>query len=150
MRELLENAREELKRIDHLVYVTLKYTRTVDVFISVIERMINAYEYIVDALLKNAIEEGDVIEQPDNPLAKADLALKLYEGKRIKENIKKYLLLRKLRRTEYKKSNEFRRHVTMSTVIDNQLIEVNIDSITEDFHALKDFLDYINKKLTEK
>ena len=40
MTENLENAKEELKRIDHLIYVTLKYTRTVDVLLSVVERMI--------------------------------------------------------------------------------------------------------------
>ena len=41
MIESLENAKEELKRIDHLIYVTLKYTRTVDVLLSVVERMVN-------------------------------------------------------------------------------------------------------------
>ena len=31
---------EELKRVDHLVYVSLKYTRTVDVIRSIIDRLI--------------------------------------------------------------------------------------------------------------
>jgi hypothetical protein len=147
MKELLENAKEELKRIDHLVYVTLKYTRTVDVFISVIERMINAYEYVVEALLKNI--EDNVDEQPDNPLMKAEIVRKHYDRKKIQDNIKKYLVLRKLRRVEYEKSNEFRRHVTMSAVVDDQPIEINIDNITEDFHNLKDFLEYIHKVIDD-
>ena len=130
-----------VKRIDHLVYVTLKYTRTVDVFISIIKRMINAYEYIVEALLKNA----DVLEQSNSPLTKAEIVKKHYDSKRVQKNIEKYLVLRKLRRAEYQKSNEFRRHVTMSAVVDDKPIETNIDSVTEDFHALKDFLEYIEK-----
>ena len=30
MKEALDNAKEELKRVDHLFYVSLKYTRTAD------------------------------------------------------------------------------------------------------------------------
>ena len=145
MKETLENAREELKRIDHLIYVTLKYTRTVDVFLSIIERMINAYEFVVDNLLEKAIAEGKIMEEPDIPLARAQAVLDVYESKKIKQNIQKYLLLRKLRRASHEKRNEFRRHVTMSAVVDGKLVEVDIDSITEDFHKLKEFIEYIEK-----
>ena len=33
MNEYLLEAREELKRLEHILYVSLKYTRTVDVLI---------------------------------------------------------------------------------------------------------------------
>jgi hypothetical protein len=148
MKDAIENAREELKRIDHLIYVTLKYTRTVDVFLSVIERMINAYEYAVEALLKLSIKEGRATVEPDIPLSKAQLVLDLYDSKKIKENIKRYLLFRKLRRANYEKSNEFRRHVTMSAIVEGKVIEINIDKITEDFHELKDFIEYVDKKIS--
>ncbi len=150
MNELLENAKEELKRIDHLIYVTLKYTRTVDVFLSIIERMINAYEFIVDVLLELAVKEGKVIETPDIPLAKAQLVLDNFESAKIKENIEKYLLFRKLRRAHYEKRNEFRRHVTMSSIIDGKLIEINIDNITEDYHNLQNFIEFVQKLIEEK
>jgi hypothetical protein len=54
-------------------------------------------------------------------------------------------MLRKLRRAPYEKGNEFRRHVRMTASIDDQTIEVNIDSITEDFHKLKRFIEYVEK-----
>ena len=116
MDELIENAREELKRIDHLIYVTLKYTRTVDVFLSIVDRMINSYEFIVDALVQELVNEGKIVEAPDIPLEKANLVKKEYDSNPIKRNIKKYLLFRKLRRANHQKSNEFRRHVTLSAI----------------------------------
>ena len=146
MKDAIENAKEEMKRIDHLIYVTLKYTRTVDVFLSIIERMINAYEFIVDALIKKLQHENKIVEDLESPLVKAQAILKNYDSKPIKDNIEKYLLLRKLRRANYEKSNEFRRHVTMTAVVDGKVIAVNIDNVTEDFHKLKDFLEYIEKK----
>ena len=144
MIESFENAKEELKRIDHLIYVTLKYTRTVDVLLSIIERMVNSYEFVIESLLRKAVEEGK-IEMPDNPIAKANTIKELYSSKSFQDRINKYLLFRKLRRVEYEKINEFRRHVTMITEVDGEKIEVNIDSITEDFHKLKSFLENIEK-----
>jgi hypothetical protein len=150
MKETMENAREELKRIDHLIYVTLKYTRTVDVFLSIIERMISTYEFLVDALLKLAISQGKAYEEPDIPLAKAQLVQKLYDSKKIKDSIEHYLMLRKLRRANYERSSEFRRHVTMTSLVEGKVIKVDIDSITQDFHNLRDFVDYVDKKISEK
>ncbi len=149
MKDAMENAKEELKRIDHLIYVTLKYTRTVDVFLSVIERMINSYEFIVDALIKLAIHEGKLKKEPDSPLTKAQEIVRIYDSKKIKDNIEKYLVLRKLRRANYEKSNEFRRHVTMAAIVEGKVVEVNIDNITEDFHELKEFIEYVDKRINQ-
>ena len=147
MNEFLEAAVGELKRADHMIFVSLKYTRTVDVFLSIIDRMINSYEFIVDALVKKALQEHKVIEDPEIPLAKAQAVLETYDSKVIKDNIEKYLLLRKLKRANYEKSSEFRRHVTMTALVDGKVITVNIDNITEDFHKLKDFIEYVEKKI---
>ena len=52
MREETDNALEELKRADHLIYVSLKYTRTTDVIRSTIKRLISAYNYAILDLLE--------------------------------------------------------------------------------------------------
>jgi len=145
-KETIKDAKEELKRIDHLIYVTLKYTRTVDVFLSIIKRMINSYEFIVDALLEKAKEEGKIEEIPDIPLTKANKVLEFYDDKDIKEHIEKYLVFRKLRRSNYEKKNEFRRHVTMSAIIDGKVVEVTIDSVTKEYHSIKDLIEKVTKK----
>jgi hypothetical protein len=145
MNNLIENAKEELKRIDHLIYVTLKYTRTVDVFLSIIERMINAYEFIVDALLEDLKKEETIKDIPEIPVGKAELVSQHIKTKKIKEHITKYLLFRKLRRAPYDKDNEFRRHVTMTAEVNSNIVKVTIDSITEDFQSLKAFIEYLEK-----
>ena len=64
---LLEDAGEELKRADHLVYVSLKYTRTVDVLMNSLSRMIDAYDYLIGALLLYAKEEKSLQVIPSSP-----------------------------------------------------------------------------------
>jgi hypothetical protein len=145
MLEELENAKEELKRIDHLIYVTLKYTRTVDVLISVVERMINCYEFMINALIKKAVADGSLETEPDNPITKAQEIIRLYTSKTIKANIEKYLMFRKLRRVAHEKMNEFRRHVTLTAEVDGKEIKVHIDNITEDFHDIKKFMEHVEK-----
>ena len=50
MNTSLSDAVEEIKRVDHLVFVSLKYTRTVDVIKSVVDRIISALDFIFIAL----------------------------------------------------------------------------------------------------
>jgi hypothetical protein len=150
MIESYDNAKEELKRIDHLIYVTLKYTRTVDVLLSVVERMVNSYEFIIEALIIKAKDEGTLPEDVNNPIAKANFVLKTYSSAVLTRNIKKYLMFRKLRRVEYTAKNEFRRHVTMTAFVDEQKIEVHIDSITSDFHELRKVLEILQNMVTEQ
>ena len=60
MQESLERAQSELKRADHLTYVSLKYTRTVDVLKSIISRLIATIDEGMDALLHNTKNQGKI------------------------------------------------------------------------------------------
>jgi len=62
--EYLDEAIEELKRVDHLVYVSLKYTRTVDVIKSTVGRLINAFDFAVQQLLEHAKEKKKLDNNP--------------------------------------------------------------------------------------
>ena len=67
MRESLDNAKEELKRADHLIFVSLKYTRTVDVIKSIVERLLNAFNLGIEALLIHAKGKGGTDTIPTIP-----------------------------------------------------------------------------------
>jgi hypothetical protein len=145
MKESLDQAKEELKRVDHLIYVSLKYTRTVDVLLSVIERMINAYEFGIDSLLKKAIEDKKIKEMPERVVLKAEIVKKTYDDPIILENIGIYLLFRKLKNVEYQKSEEYRRHVTMTSEVDGREVKIDIDSINEYYKKIQSFIKYIEE-----
>ncbi len=149
MKESFSNASEELKRIDHLVYVTLKYTRTVDVLISVLRRMISTYDHACETLLKIAKAQGKIDEVPEMPLLKAHKVRELYPQKIVQENIKTYLLIRKLVKAPHTKKNEYRRHVTMTAEVDEETININIDKITEMFDSIKKFIGFVFRLVKE-
>ena len=144
MDELLHNAKEELKRVDHLIYVSLKYTRTCDVLKNVIDRLISAYDCLADALLAKAVEEKRILDPPNAPKAKAELALELYaEDPETIAGIRLYLRLRRIASSEYERENEYRRHVAMVMNIDREELKVSIDLVTEYYKQTKQLIEYI-------
>ncbi len=149
--EDLGDALQESKRIDHLIYVSLKYTRTADVLLSVIQRMVNFFDFLVDALLLMYQEKGDVDVIQKSPGLKCDqLRAVVNHDEKLMEMIEFYLLLRKLARLPITIENEYKRHVGRITEFPNgETITVNIDSVTEYFVRVKDYLDYVNHYLGE-
>jgi len=145
MQESLEKASEELKRADHLIYVSLKYTRTVDVIKSIIERLANAYDFLTESLIKRKIDEGKIESMPSSPLERADEVMKLYGSENFKKYIDLYLMLRKIMKAEFDRSKEFRRHVTMTAKLkDGTAIPVDIDKIYEYNNLTKEFFNFVH------
>ena len=146
MKEALDNAREELKRVDHLFYVSLKYTRTVDMMRHMIDRLINVFYYGVESLLKFAKEEKKIDEIPGNPAMSSELLAKTFNNEEIVGYTNLYLRLRKIFRADYTKREEFRRHVTMTCIIDSEeAVDINIDILKEYYEKARNFIDYAER-----
>jgi len=144
MKEALDNAREELKRVDHLFYVSLKYTRTADMIRHMIDRMISTFSFGIESLLKYAKENKKIDEIPSNPGLRSHLVVKTFQDQELHDYVSLYTKLRKIIRAKYSKREEFRRHVTMTCIIDNnQVVEVNIDVLREYYEITRAFIKYI-------
>ena len=141
MLELLDKAKEELKRADHLIFVSLKYTRTVDVIRSIIIRLINSIDEAVYGALKKAEEAGKIDEVPSNIGIRLTRAKELYPGQGTSDMLEFYNHLKKLSRAKYDKIKEYRRHVTMIASTDTGVVNVDIDTI-------KSYYDKVQKLIT--
>jgi hypothetical protein len=153
MKVFLEDAREELKRADHLIYVSLKYTRTVDVIKNLIERLINCLDFMIEGLLDYGVEQKLISEKPTNIGLKANTVKRLFPEK-FGEIISVYLQLRKISRAEYKKSSEYRRHVTMTATTDEGVFLIDIDKSKELYLKVKQTVEdaekFINGEVEEE
>jgi len=149
MDEFLEEATEELKRVDHLIYVSLKYTRTVDVFKSILERLIACYDLAMEGLLQKAKAKNKIATIPISPMLKAEMLKKIYAKQEdFIPFIDFYIFLRKLNNAEYTKSNEYRRHVTMTAIFPSgETQEVTMDIIHDYYDKVKEFVKYVGENL---
>ena len=94
--DLEESAEQELKRADHLMYVTLKYSRTAEVIKSVIKRLINAYDFAVLEALKY-LKVKNISDVPRKRVKQLEEKMPQY-----KQDVKMYLLLRELDSAPFK------------------------------------------------
>lgn len=143
----LESLKSELKRADHLLYVSLKYTRTVDVIRSVVERLTNAFDQGTTLLLEKVKKRKKKLIIPVAPVKKCELVLELYpEQESLKEFCELYALLREILKSKYTKREEYRRHVTMIAELEpGKTIDIDIDKLVEYFAKIKEFVSLVEE-----
>ncbi len=151
MKEYLDKSKSELKRADHLIFVSLKYTRTVDVIKNIVERLINAYDFGMETLFLYAKSKKKIDTFPTAPLARAESIKDLFsDDPQITNFINLYRLFRKINTAKFSRTLEYRRHVTMTAFLDDGEIEIGIDIISEYFEKTKEFIDYCGKMIEVK
>lgn len=144
MNELIEQAIDELKRADHMIFVSLKYTRTVDVIKNILERLILCSDFVFDYLIDNMKENKKIDEVPAARSKKVEVLKEHFkDNKDFVEYLDFYLLMRRISKAEFTRRQEFRRHVTMTAILeDKKIVELNIDVIHEYYDRTKAFVDF--------
>lgn len=149
VQDYLDEAKEELKRLDHTVFVSLKYTRTVEVITAAIKRLRSAFELLTYAVLIHLKEKKKIDFIPVSMKEQiAVLREQFVDDQRFLYFLTFYKYLRDLCRAPCTKRQEYRRHVTLIASLDNSTTEVNIDNLEDWFDRLgKEFLDLVEVKL---
>ena len=111
---------EELKRADHLLHVSLKYTRTCEVMINAMNRMMSAYIMAFENYLEHARREKKIDEVPLSPIEKVKLIKELIDKPGLKY-IRQYNWLRNILKSEYEAVSEFRKGLTLITKTKNPI-----------------------------
>lgn len=146
--ESLQLAQQELKRADHSISVSLKYTRTVDVIKSIIERLINTVGFVLDALVAHAKTQKKISEASALPKVKVEQVRMLYaDDKTVLDFCDFYLKLRVVDKAKFSRAQEYRRHVTMTAHLDDGDFDITIDIISDYFERAKEFLNYVSRSI---
>lgn len=141
---------EELKRADHLIYVSLKYTRTVDVILSVIARLISAQEILIDKLLEFLEKKKKVkgINMKKAYLIKISWVREFFKKDAdVNALLDFYELLVKIMKSEHIKRGEFRKGL-MLIAQDKRgevVAEVNVEVLKEYYKNTEDLIKKIEK-----
>ncbi|MBI4143628.1 hypothetical protein HY486_00065 [Candidatus Woesearchaeota archaeon] len=139
--ESVSLAYDELKRADHLMFVSLKYTRTVDVIKSIIERLMNAVNYGFEVLLQDAKKKKRISDVPSLHKLRIESVRSLYPE--YASYVDFYLLLRKIDKAEFERTLEYRRHVCMTAVVEGGRLHITIDIVQDYYEKAKEFIDVV-------
>lgn len=131
MEEHIFEGREELKRVEHIIYVSLKYTRTTDVLNNALMRLVSFYDFMVEGYLIDAMEKGEVTRIAKSPALRAKELGKLRaDDPKFQQHLGFYFFMKELlKRDDFARINEYRRHVGKVYENEDSTIIINIDTL---------------------
>lgn len=143
MLEDTDTAKGQLQRVDHLIYVTLKYTRTADVILNTIQRIIDSLHYLFEEVFEVAKKNKMIDVVPRTNIEKAKLIEdKIFKNdKQVKNIIKMYRLMLTITNSSIKGREEYRKNVTLVA----GKTEVNQEKLLEFFNQTKEFYDFVQE-----
>ena len=137
----MEKIIKEKISADHLLYVSLKYTKTCDVIINLLLRWRIMIDMAMDSLVEKAKKQKKWKPVPDAPRAKLIQLKKLYvHDEVVTKTLSLYELFRDIESLEKVRENEFRKGVTLKVVHNGKMIAINIDTLKEYSALLERFI----------
>jgi hypothetical protein len=142
--DIIDTADEELKRADHLIYVSLKYTRTCDIMKNAIKRMIAAYELSMREYLENLRKQKKIIDVPNSAKERSQ-KVKVLLGNPGKKYLLLYNLLKRIDKSEYTAIEEFRKNVTLK-IAGTKPLNVKVEDLYNYLEITKQFAHFLRSQ----
>ncbi len=137
----MEDIIQEKISADHLLYVSLKYTKTCDVMVNLILRWRKMIDTSIESLLKHAKKKKKIKSIPTNPLGKIETMRKLFKkDKNILKVLDMYEMFRKIEELRKERIGEFRKNVTLRVFYQGKEININLDMLKEYAERLEKFI----------
>lgn len=129
---------------DHLLYVSLKYTKTCDVIINLLSRWKNMIERGMDHLVVKAKKAKKWKPVPEAPMAKLIQLKRIYaKSPEVMETLALYELFRDIDKLEKVRENEFRKGVNLRVTYKGNVVNINLLQLKEYAETLEKFISYI-------
>jgi len=140
----MEGIIKEKISADHLLYVSLKYTKTCDVIINLLSRWKNMIDRGMDRLVAKAKKNKKWKPIPDAPRAKLIQLKKIYSKvPDVMETLELYELFRDIDKLEKVRESEFRKGVNLRVTYKNEPVNINLLQLKDYAAALERFISYI-------
>lgn len=137
----MEDIIQEKISADHLLYVSLKYTKTCDVIVNLILRWRKMIETSIDELLKHAKKKKKISSVPANPTQKIEEIRKLFKkDKNFIKVIDNYEMFRKIEELRKERIGEFRKNVTLKVMYRGEEVNINLDQLKIYAEQLEKFI----------
>jgi hypothetical protein len=137
----MEDIIQEKISADHLLYVSLKYTKTCDVIFNLLVRWRKMIETSIDEILKLAKKKKKISSISVSPIEKMEQTRKLFKkDKEFLKVIDFYEMLRKLDDLKQERSGEFRKNVNLRIFYRGKEINVNLEKLKEYAEDLEKFI----------
>ena len=151
MSEILEKIMKEKTSSDHLLYVSMKYTKTCDVMINLIKRWKIMMDSAFDGLLEKSKKKKIIKKIPTAPKLKIDVVKNIFnKNPEVKEAVELYEMFRLIDTLKKTKEGEFRKGVCLRVTYKWKEVQINLEKLKEYSEILERFINYTKLFLSSK
>ena len=144
----MEDIIQEKISADHLLYVSLKYTKTCDVIMNLILRWKRMIEISIEKMLERAKKKKKISSVPTNPVGMIEQIRILFKkDKEFLEVIDLYEMFRKIKELRTERIGEFRKNVTLKVFYRGKEIDINLEKLKEYAELLEKFISKVKQFL---
>ena len=137
----MEEIIQEKISADHLLYVSLKYTKTCDVILNLLLRWRKMIETSMNEILKHAKKKKKISSVSSNVVGKIEQVRKVFKkDKDFLKVIDMYEMLRKVEDLRKERIGEFRKNVTLKIFYKGKEINVNLEQLKIYAELLEKFI----------
>ena len=137
----MEEIIKEKISADHLLYVSLKYTKTCDVILNLLLRWRKMIETSMNEILKHAKKKKKISSVSTNVVGKIEQIRKVFKkDKEFLKVIDMYEMLRKVEDLRKERIGEFRKNVTLKIFYKGKEINVNLEQLKIYAELLEKFI----------
>ena len=135
---------------DHLLYVSLKYTKTCDVILNLIARWKSLIENSFDGLIQVYVDSGKIPMMPNSPKQRIEF-MKKYFSKMdsIQEIIPLYIFFKRIPDSQKSRECEFRKNVTLKIKMGDETHNINVEKLSEYSSKVDKFIDDVKSILID-
>ena len=147
----MERIIQEKISADHLLYVSLKYTKTCDVIINLILRWRRLIEIGIDSFLKQAKKKKKISTIPLSPINKIESVKILFKkDEEFLKIIEMYEMFRKIDELRKERIGEFRKNVALKVFYKGEEININLEKLKEYAGNVEKFISNLKQFLSSK
>jgi len=140
---MLNEIEREKRMAEHLFYVSLKYTKTGDVILNLINRWEKMIDKCIELLLRRVKKLKKIKEIPIAPKARELAIRKVYKDKIVCDVMDLYSFFRKLPLLKKTYEHEFRKHIAVKVMDSGNVIEIDMEKLKEWNETLTNFITYV-------
>ena len=145
---MIEEIIKEKTSADHLLYVSLKYTKTCDVILNLLARWKSLIEISFDVLLEQKVEKGKVPHIPESPKQRVEFMKKYFKKcEEVQAVIPLYIFFKRVPDLNKTRGGEFRKNVNLKIIEATKTTEINMEKLGEYAEIVEKFISEVKKIL---
>jgi hypothetical protein len=145
--EVLEEVRglhRHLNSVEHMIYVSCKFTRTTEMLKKVMSSILKGYEFFFEVGFSLYVNENENVEK-GTIFNKITLLKDYFYNAGIELDLSEYFLLKRLLVSEFECVGEYRKNLAIIAYIDGEELSINVMKLIEFFTTLKTIINNLSK-----